>query len=534
MLGPAYSRRYVTHVTQMLLQILIVTLIGLLVRLLFLEAHSLWLDEAISLESVARNSPAELWAFLRRWDIHPPLYYQILDLWTTFFGTSQAALRAPSVLISTLNIPVCYVAVMQLSRRRTAFVASLILALTPLQVEIGQEARMYALLTLWVCGALVCMVNLLKREAMDTARGFWIGLAVCLAGAAYTHNTGGIFLAAALTFPVVVWLWLGRRGYEFQNFPVLNARGFGFNWATMLGLSALMWIPWAPAFWTQTTRVVGEFWVQPIAPDAAAWTYLRLTGLNWLPGAETQLLGFWVVSVFMLLGVWRMRRAPVPGVLLLGLFLVPAAISLVSEILVPIWHVRSLNWICLPIWITVAIGICGLEPGKDSQPDLENKDSRRWRRYEPVLQVVAILILCVGQISALTVYYRQGEKENWRDAAATVAAQSLAGDTVLLHANWVLLPFAFHYDQTKGPEIVLTAVPEPVFSGEVAEPKLTSADISRFMESIDGKARFFLVLSHDWYTDPASLLVDALAERFDATHEWQFEAIRVFRYVSRD
>ena len=74
-------------------------------------------------------------------------------------------------------MPVYYIVVMQLSRRRTAFVAALLLALAPMQVEIGQEARMYALLTLWVCGALVCMVNLLRREAMDSARGFlaWLG-----------------------------------------------------------------------------------------------------------------------------------------------------------------------------------------------------------------------------------------------------------------------------------------------------------------------------------------------------------------------
>ena len=311
MQGPSYSRHYVRQVTQVLLQLLVVTAVALLTRLVLLEAHSLWLDEAISLETTARNSPADLWPFLRRWDMHPPFYYQVLDIWTTFLGTSLTALRVPSVLAGTLTVPVYYIAVMQLSRRRTAFVAALLLALTPMQVEIGQEARMYALLTLWVCGALVCMVNLLRREAMDSARGFWLGLAVCLAGASYTHNTGGPFLAVALTLPVLAWRWMARRGHKFPQYPALNARGFTFNWVTALGLAFLMWLPWAPAFWAQTVRIVWEFWVQPLTVETVAWTYLRLTGFNWLDTPVLQLAGFGF-----LLGSGRSRRlalAPVAG-----------------------------------------------------------------------------------------------------------------------------------------------------------------------------------------------------------------------------
>lgn len=532
MQGPAYSRHYVTHVTQVLLQLLIVTAVALLTRLVLLEAHSLWLDEAISLETAARNSPADLWPFLRRWDMHPPLYYQVLDIWTTFLGTSLTALRVPSALAGTLTVPLYYVAVMQLSRRRTAFVAALLLALAPMQVEIGQEARMYALLTLWVCGALVCMVNLLRREAMDSARGFWIGLAVCLAGAAYTHNTGGPFLVASLTLPVLAWRWLARRGHEFRQYPALNARGFTFNWATTLGLALLMWLPWAPAFWTQTVRVAGEFWVQPLTLETVAWTYLRLTGFNWLGAPALQLAGFVLLLGLAGVGVWRMRRSPVRGFLLLGLFLVPPLMALAAEFVKPIWHIRSLNWIHLPLLATVAVGICGLKADAGARADPGTVRQRLGRRLRPALQISAVVLLCLGQVAALIGYYRDGEREGWRQAAALVAAQAVGGDAVLLHANWAQLPFAYHYAVQEGPAIEQIPIPEPVFAGEVAEPRMTRADLPYLQEQLAGRERLFLVYSHDWYTDPESLVLAALEAEYRMAEAWEFEAIRVIVYVS--
>ena len=535
MQGPVYSRYYVRHVTQVLLQVLIVTAVALLTRLVLLGAHSLWLDEAISLEIAVRNSPADLWPFLRRWDMHPPLYYQILNIWTAFLGTSLTALRTPSALASALTVPLYYVAVMQLSRRRTAFVAALLLALAPMQVEMGQEARMYALLTLWVCGALVCMVNLLRREIMDSARGFWIGLAVCLAGASYTHNTGGPFLAAALTLPVLAWQWLARRGHEFRQHPALNARGFTFNWATTLGLALAMWLPWAPAYWTQASRIVGEFWVQPLTPEMTAWTYLRLTGFNWLAPPALQLAGLGLLLGLAGLGAWRMRRDPVRGFLLLGLFLVPPWMAAVAEFVKPIWHIRSLNWIYLPLLVAVAVGICGLKADAGTRADSDNTRQRLWRRIRPVLQISAVVLLCAGQVAALLGYYRDGEREGWRDAAALVAARAREGDAVLFHANWAQLPFAYHYAAMEdGPAIEQSPVPEPVFSGEVAEPKMTRADLSHMQASLAGRNRLFLVYSHDWYTDPEGLVTAVLEEGYRLVADWEFEAIRVIEYVSRD
>ena len=216
-----------------------------------LEAHLAGLSDQPGAARLARPV-----SFLRRWTAPAP-YLPDSGHLERLPGDSLTALRVPSALAGTLTVPIYYIAVMQLSRRRTAFVAALLLALAPMQVEIGQEARMYALLTLWVCGTLVCMVNLLRREAMDSARGFWLGLAVCLAGASYTHNTGG-FRSPWAQAPVLAWRWMARRGHEFPQYPA-STQGFtltghrpGSHSDCCLGQA---FGPIGP--------IVGEFWIQP-------------------------------------------------------------------------------------------------------------------------------------------------------------------------------------------------------------------------------------------------------------------------------
>ncbi len=527
-----YDRRYVQRTTRILFQTLLVTLAAFLARFVALNQHAIWLDEAISLEIVRRNALATLWPFLQLWDVHPPFYYQVLWVWTRFLGDSLYILRMPSVLFSVLTVPALYLLVLWLTRRRTAFLAALFCALSPFQVDVAQEARMYALLTLWVVLALICLVALLREPNLTSARGFWMGLALCQVGAAYTHNVGGLLLTASLNVPVLLWIGMARRGFVFTDYPALNTRSFAFNWVTTQVVAGLMWLPWVGAFWQQTSRVLQEFWIPPADVYRVWGTVTRMAFAHLPLSPEAHAVPTLCMLGLALVGCLRLRHQPVPLTLLLAGLLVPVLLALGANLVQPLWHERSLNWISLFLYVLVAVGIAGSTVASDTPKAHHGTPGIRIRWLQPSLQTLAVLLLALLQVWGLGTYYQEGERESWGDAADHVAASAQTDDIVAFHANWVQLPFMYHYEQlASAPSLQLVPVPEAVFTGKEAEPRMTPAQVSSFTAQLEPEARIWLVYSHDWYTDPEGLIPAALAADRSRISVKEFPGIRVLLYV---
>ncbi len=120
-------------------------LLAFALRVYQLPAQSLWYDEGVSWYLTRMSLPAlTLWTAD---DIQPPLYYYLLWLWTRLAGTTEYALRFPSVFFGTLTAPLIWITARRLVGNRAAWLALLFLALSPLHVYYAQEARMYTLLT---------------------------------------------------------------------------------------------------------------------------------------------------------------------------------------------------------------------------------------------------------------------------------------------------------------------------------------------------------------------------------------------------
>lgn len=532
-----YSRRYVRRVTRILFQVMLVTLAAALVRFVALDQHAIWLDEAISLEIVTRNTLPSLWPFLRSWDTHPPFYYQVLLLWTRVLGDSLSILRLPSVVFGVLTVPCLYVLTLLLTRRRTAFLAALLFALSPFQVDVAQEARMYSLLTLWVVLTLIFLIALLREPNLTSAGVYWIGLVLCQVGAAYTHNTAGPFLTAGLNVPVLIWIWMARRGVTFAGYPSLNTRGFALNWFTMQVVVVCMWLPWSGSFLQQTSRILQEFWIPP-ADIYRVWGMVSRMAFAHLPlTPEIQAIPALFMAGLALLGLIRLRQYPVPLGFLLSGMLVPVLLALGANLIQPLWHERSLNWVSLFFYVLVAAGIAG-GSAEPKQAVARRGIDRLWRQQMvPGIQALVILGLTLLQVWGLSEYYQDGEREGWRDAAAYVAGSAQEGDAIVFHANWVQLPFMYHYaqlaatEQAEIPALKEIPVPEPVFTGTTAEPRMTRAQVPALKAQLEPGARTWLVYSHDWYTDPDGLVPATLVASQTQVAAEEFRKIRILLYA---
>ncbi len=85
---------------------ILAALVGLsaVLRINGIDHQSFWIDEIASL-SMAQDELTGDFSRLRS-DVHPPLYFLLLGLWTDSFGFSETAVRMLSVLPSLAAIVV--------------------------------------------------------------------------------------------------------------------------------------------------------------------------------------------------------------------------------------------------------------------------------------------------------------------------------------------------------------------------------------------------------------------------------------------
>lgn len=145
--------------------IYLILFLGLLLRLFSLN-QSLWLDEAINVLAVKNYSLTGIITQYLIGDFHPPVYSMLLWFWTRVFGTSEVAIRIPSVIFGTFTIYLIYLLGKKLHSKNLGLVCALLLAVNPLHVYYSQEARMYALAVFAVCLNMLLFINLAKQSSV--------------------------------------------------------------------------------------------------------------------------------------------------------------------------------------------------------------------------------------------------------------------------------------------------------------------------------------------------------------------------------
>jgi len=205
-----------------------------LIRLIALN-QSLWLDEAVVAQAVSRFGFWELITSYAPGDFHPPLYYLLLKAWTSILGTSEIALRLPSVFFSL------GAGVLMLSL--AGFWAGALLLFNPLFVYYSQEARMYTLITF----LLTLVYWAVRRKRLGLA-----AVAVVLSFWSFYGST--FFIVALILWQLLeknyrsVWYLICAFGLaiflispllflQYQN--SLALRSLVVNWSAVLGPASL-------------------------------------------------------------------------------------------------------------------------------------------------------------------------------------------------------------------------------------------------------------------------------------------------------
>ena len=401
-------------------------LAALAIRLYQIDSQALWLDESYSWWD-AEQRWRDLWTLVPECDPHPPLYFGLLKIWISAFGDSTAVLRVLSALLGTATCAVVILAGRQLAPR-IGWLAGVLFAITPFQIEFGREARPYSLLcfgaALLVWGALRFARETSSTKLRPGTSAMLIGGLIVL----WTNDTS-ILIIAALVCAFLVW----------QRVEPNRTR-------TLLGLSALvaalllLWLPYVPRMLEQMRGVMNDFWI----PRPEGW---RLPNeLRALVSLSDYDAVWWAVAALAggLALVWRsgLRRQ---AVLLGCLAILPVVFNYtISMITHPIFIARAMIGVTPAVVIALAAGAA--------------------LQSAPLLRYGAMVALLAAHLVALDKWHENYQgKEPWdliaRDVVAATDDDISHDGIVLLAANELALPLSHAFEDIHVHAVPLQGAP---------------------------------------------------------------------------
>ena len=368
-------------------------------RLLWLGGASYWYDEAY-VWWAASHLPLDHLVALSQYEIVPPLHTLFLRLWMHAAGTTEFALRYPSLLAGVLAVAAGGGMARHLGAGRSGRLATMALltVATPL-LWASREARMYGFaLTFTLLGDLA-MLGGLYAAPSTRRRHAWAWAAMALLTAC-TVVTGFFWFVGQMLFVLAV-IVRERRPLR----PLLTAVMPPFT------VAALLYLPWATGAAAHLDDNA-TYWPGYL-PPATFWRTAReaVTTFGYGPErAATLALGLGVAA---LLGLaWRRQKKAL-------LFLLTMALPVVLQMLlyrtVPKLGMRHLILFAplLPLALGLAIGSVG-------------------RRHGAALLTAGTTALFIPAAIALI---GQPGHADWRSLAAYVRAHRRPGDLVIIETG---------------------------------------------------------------------------------------------------
>jgi hypothetical protein len=445
----------------------LILLMGAAVRLVSIDARSLWGDELWTLSmTVGRGIngglPANelveppigrvtglkdavswwrIWTDMEDYVTHPPLYFVTLRLWRELFGEGDIAARSLSVVFSLLSILLIYDVGRLLSDRVTGLWAAALLALASPQILYALEVRNY---TIQLPFALAAASALLRIEKSGPSWPRLVGLAAALLALVLSH-----YFAVGAALALGIWGLIRLRG-------VARLKTIG----AMFASAALFLILWMPTMWRQRLKFhVGledNFWLYDEAPGRA----LRALGDCLLIPAKlltrleshTLLIG-WLIAAVVVAALFAWRKRPdlqLPLLWLLGTIGLITALDMSRSSL----HLHFIRYSILG-----GPGIYLLLSGLLAP-------YARYRHLPPAL-AAAWCLLALPSLSSAPYEDWQSGIEDWRAPAAFMRQHAHPDDLIIFsaegggpfNAHVAMLAHSHYMGLFRCPIVVATAPP---------------------------------------------------------------------------
>src|SRR5471032_1267884 len=324
--------------------------LAMAVRIYGLTASEIGGDEGSSL-LLSEYVMEDLWFHVAR-DVYPPLCCFVLRGWIEVFGDGIWSIRGMSALPGAAAVGLGIWLTRQLSTRRAAVLAGVLLALFPTAVRYSQEVRMYSLLAVWLLGATLALVYWVRQPERTRYLAVYV---VLMAAGFYTHY----FTALCV---LVHWAYLGVLCRSQAPGQRLIIRP---SWWCANALIVVLYLPWLPNLLDLTQhieqlKVGGDIgWEDPvslISVPSMVWQFvLQDEGIGFWPPL------FWLFPLLLIavvgLAAWRDRERYRQACLLALFFLLPLLLVYGVSFISPVFIERYLTVYALGLPILMALAI---------------------------------------------------------------------------------------------------------------------------------------------------------------------------------
>lgn len=473
-----------------------IVVLAFVLRIWGLGDESLWIDEAASLWFVQEHGPVSLWLEVAGNEPHPPLYYTLLDGWTSIAGLSSAGLRALSVVFGTATVGLTYLFATEVADRRTGLLSSLLVGLSVYHVHAAQQARAYTLLSAATVLSMLLFVRALQRPSRSRLAA-WVAAAIFLG---YVHVFGLFILAAQFLVFVATSSSRSRLG------------GSGPRWRRAWGLIGFGLAPWilTVAYGMETGEMAGRVgWI--LAPDGEVFARLPavVLGLKYEVGPQPRLLISLALAVGLALGWRSLIDGGAPGLgrggaaALTGAWVAFGLIApfVLSHLYLPVFLERYAIVASPALFVVLARGVTSL-----SVP----------------LAVPLATLLVAGTAFPLPAYYDRDLHAPWDEVAGLIASRADEGDLVVVgnyHPGFMqtYTAFDFYFDRPGVP------------TEGIATDAITRED---FVSLLDDRDTVWLVLSRAGTPNVERLQRFLVEEGYEKTESWERLMIDVYRFAS--
>ncbi|MEV1142370.1 glycosyltransferase family 39 protein [Micromonospora sp. NPDC049799] len=421
-------------------------LLTLTVTLTGIGRAQLWRDE-LATWSAATRSVDDLVRLAGTIDAASGPYYLLMHGWVALAGDSVTTLRLPSALAMTVAAGLTAVLGARLAGSRAGLLAGLLFAVLPGTSRYGQEARPYALVTLFAVAATLLLVAAPRRPGL----GRWTAYALLVAALGLVHLVALTLLAAH----AVGVLAQGPGG------AAERARRLG-RWVLAVLPAALVVTPLVLLARTQRGRQLD--WVDAARPDDLA----ALAG----GVAQSPVVGGLLVGLAALGAARLGRPALLPGCAVL----LPMAVLFAAGSIVPLWVPRYLVFV-----VPFACVLAGAALAAVALP-----------AALPVVVLAGLLGLPDQFALRRTHEWPRGATVDYRGAARIVGEQRQPGDAVVYSPrdSWLFLDLglAYHLDDRLPRDVLVT-------EDQARRGDLWAAECDRPATCLAGVDRVWLVVA---------------------------------------